>query len=463
MDKLLWISIENLRCDCVRTPLPTLTVTGVSHNTCPVEVREKFAFTENHTPSDLHGPNSESVWLSTCNRTELYSVCGSASVAEESFADTLGITTDFAARYTYVLEGFDAARHLFRLASGLESLVVGEDEILGQIRRALVNAQAGGSVGPMLTRMFQDALATGKRVRSETEINRFPASVSAAAASIVRERCGTEGLSNSSVLVIGAGDIGRAVARCLKGMKTRNLAVANRTYARAEELARGIGAEVIEWPPRPESLARYDAVISCTSAPGFVLTRGMVEQAVMSMPPGKSIQLMDMAVPRDIDPDARRIPGVHLNNIDDARSVVDDSVDRRSHYIEPAERIIREQLDVFAKWIAAHNVSDSIRLMRERADLIRLGELDWIMPKLSGLSRSERSLVEQFSTRLVNKLLHTPTLRLRETQSSGRSDSLSELVLHAFDLEEGASDDGNGFSAETRQRPCGFCDKDLVS
>ncbi len=457
------IVIENPGCDCGRTTVPILTVTGVSHNTCPVEVREKFAFTENRPPSGGYEPNSEAVWLGTCNRTELYSVCGSIGEAEESFAESLGIPTDFATQYIYVLEGVDAAQRLFRLASGLESLVIGEDEILGQIRRALVNAQAGDSVGPMLTRMFQDALATGKRVRSETEINRFPASVSAAAASIVRERCGMEGLSNSSVLVIGAGDVGRAVARCLKGMKTRNLAIANRTYARAEEVARGIGAEVIEWPLRPELLAQYDAIVSCTSAPGFVLTRRMVEEAVMSSPPHKSIQLMDMAVPRDIDPGVRWIPGVHLNNIDDARSVVDDSVDRRSSYIEPAERIIREQLDGFTKWMSAHSVSDSIRLMRERADLIRLGELEWVMPKLSGLSENERSLVEQFSTRLVNKMLHTPTLRLRETQSRGGSNSLSELVRHAFDLEEGVTHDGNGFNSETGRRPCSLCNKDIVS
>ena len=440
--------------------MQVLIVTGVSHDTCPVEIREKFAFTENHIPPDGYGPNGEVLWLSTCNRTEMYSVSGGAGAAAAVFARSLGVPTDFAAQYTYVLEGVAAANHLFRLASGLESLVVGEDEILGQIRRALAKAQADGSTGPTLARMFQDALAAGKRVRSETEINRYPASVSAAAASIVRDRCGMGSLEDSSVLVIGAGDVGRAVTRCLKGMNTRNLAVANRTYARAEDLAKTTGAEVLKWPPRPEFLAEYDAVISCTSAPGFVVTRDMVEATVRGMAPGKSIQLMDIAVPRDIDPTVGSIPGVHLSNIDDARSVVDDSVNKRSKYVEPAEQIIREQLDGFTEWMAARSVSDSIRVMRERADLIRLGELDWVMPKLPALSQGEREVIEQFSARLVNKLLHAPTLRLKETGNGGNSRSMSELVLHVFDMEEDDTSHGNGVRAEAGRHLCSFCTQD---
>ena len=422
--------------------LPVLSVIGVSHHTCPVEIREKFALTHSHILDEYDDARSETVWLSTCNRTEMYSVLRDRPAAEAAFARTFDIPPEFADQCTFRLESADAARHLFRVASGLESLVVGEDEILGQVRRALAEAREKGSAGPVLSRMFQDALAAGKRVRSETDLNRFPASVSSAAASMVRERCGGS-LEISAVLVIGAGDMGRAVARCLKGMKTRDHAIANRTYARAEALARDTGAEVLEWPVRPDSLARYDAVISCTGAPGFVLTREMVQAAVEEAPPGNSIQLVDIAVPRDIDPSVDSIPGACLNNIDDVRSVVDDSVRRRSRYVEPSERIIREQIEGFMEWIAARGASDDIRLMRERANSIRLSELDWAMPKLVGLSQSEREIVEQFSTRLVNKLLHAPTLRLRETASGCAPTSPGEFARYIFDLESDANPNGS--------------------
>ena len=376
----------------------------------------------------------------------MYSVHGGFDAVEKAFAKAFHIDPEFASQFTYVLEGAEAVNHLFRLASGLESLVVGEDEILGQIRRALAAAQAKGSTGLVLTRMFQEALAVGKRVRSETDINRFPASVSAAAACIVRDRSGTGSLDNLSVLVIGAGDMGRAVTHCLKGMNTRDIAVANRTHSTADELARKAGAKTLDWPPQPEVLAQYDAVISCTSAPGFVLTRSMVEETVRSLPPGKRIQLLDIAVPRDIDPGVASVRGVNLTNIDDARSVVADSVSKRHQYVEPAERIIREQLEGFLDWLEARSVSDSIRVLRERADSIRVAELDWLVPKLSGLSPSDRQLLEQFSSRLVNKLLHAPTLKLKETQARSDSDpSIRELMLHVFDLE--------GEECRTRAKP----------
>ena len=438
--------MKNPRSDLRSDTLPVLSVIGVSHHTCPVEVREKFALTSKHTIDLCDDSYSETVWLSTCNRTEMYSVFGEAGAAEVAFANTLGIPSEFAARCTFKLEGAEAAQHLFRVASGLESLVVGEDEILGQVRRALANAQESGSAGPALSRMFQDALAAGKR--SETEINRYPASVSAAAASIVRKRRGGS-LENSSVLVIGAGDMGRAVARCLKGMKTRELAVANRTFSRAEELARDTGAVALAWPVSPESLSTFDAVISCTSAPDYIAPRALIEDAAGHISPGKSIQLVDIAVPRDIDPGVSSIPGVHLSNIDDARSVVDDSVSKRSRYVEPAERIIQDQLDGFMEWMDTRRVSDGIRLMRERANSIRLSELDWAMPKLAGLSQSEREVVEQFSTRLVNKLLHAPTLRLRETASGAEPNSPGALVQYIFDLESDANPNGSDMSKLT--------------
>lgn len=181
----------------------------------------------------------------------------------------------------------------------------------------------------------------------------------------------------------------------------------------------------------PLSHRRKPPHVSCRSS--FVLTREMVEAAIKKTRPGKSVHLVDIAVPRDIDPGVDSIQGVSLNNIDDVQSVVDDSVSKRSRYVGPAERVIREQIDGFMEWMSVRSASDSIRLMRERANSIRLSELDWAMPKLAGLSPSEREVVEQFSNRLVNKLLHTPTLRLREVASTAAPDSPSALVQYIFD------------------------------
>lgn len=416
--------------------LSIISVVGVSHHTCPVEVRERFAFTAGNPCAGLEEHPDESVWLSTCNRTELYSVADEVDVAAATFADTLQIPGDLAGQYSYALEAEAAAHHLFRVASGLDSAVVGEHEILGQVRRSLSAAQEQGSAGPMLTRMFQDALAVGKRVRSETALGGSPVSVGGAAASILRQRLGGENLEHASILVIGAGEMARSVARSLIGLNAGVLAIGNRTHARALEVAADTGGEVVEWPIAPERLARFDAIISCTSASGFLLTRETMEAVTSHLPAGKSIQLVDLAVPRDIDPDVASIPAIALSNIDDARTVVDDSLSRRAEHIEPAERIIEEQLDGFREWLAARDVADTIRLLKERADLIRRGELEWALPKLPGLSPSERQVVERFSARLVNKLLHTLTVRLRETASGEGADCLGEHVLQVFDLDD---------------------------
>jgi len=416
--------------------LPVLSVTGVSHHTCPIEVRERFALPEGSAPPPLDGRTSESAWLATCNRTELYALSDDPGAAEAVFAEALGVPPDLAERYRYTLDETEAARHLFQVASGLDSLVLGEHEILGQVRNALGAAREQGSAGPVLTRLFQDALTAGKRVRSETEISRWPVSMSGAAVSILLERQGLATLEPTSVLVVGAGEMARGVARCLKGMDARELAIANRTDGRARDLARETGGEALAWPLAPETLARFDAIVSCTSAPGFVLTREMVEATARHLPPERSIHLVDLAVPRDIDPEAASIGAVHLSNLDDARDIVDDSLSRRSEHIEPAERIIEEQIACFREWTAARSASDSIRVLKERADSIRQRELDWVMPKLAGLSESERAAVEQFSSRLVNKLLHTPTLRLRETAGRDEGDALGDLLQRVFGLDE---------------------------
>ena len=413
---------------------PVLSVTGVSHHTCPIEVREKFALSEGRAPLQVGDAVSESVWLSTCNRTELFTILSDSDAGVCAFAKALQIPESLVAEYAYMREGADTIRHLFRVASGLDSMVVGEGEILGQVRRALAEAQNIGSAGPILTRMFQDALAVGKRVRTETSINRFPASVSSAAASLIQTEAAGD-LEDISVLIIGAGDIARAIARCLKGMNVGSLAIVNRTRSHAELIAHESGAQVLEWPITTERLAGFNVVMTCTSAPEFILTRETVVAAASRLAAEDTLHLVDVAVPRDIDPCVSSIPGIHLTDIDDIQAVVDDSLAMRSNYVEPAEQLISDQFDRFTVWMSARSVSGSIQLMREWADAIRARELDWALPKLSHLSQHELDVVTQLSNRLVKKLLHEPTSRLREAAALGDSEQVSELVRRLIALD----------------------------
>ena len=227
----------------------------------------------------------------------------------------------------------------------------------------------------------------------------------------------------------------RAMARCLKGMNVQDIAIVNRTRSHAETIARENGARVLEWPITAEGLAGFSTVMSCTSAPEFILTRETVEAAARHLRGEETLQLVDIAVPRDIDPCVSSIPGVNLTDIDDIQAVVDESLAMRSHYMEPAERIISDQIESFTGWMSTRSVSNSIQLLRDRADAIRVRELDWAMPKLSHLSQSELEIVAQLSNRLVKKLLHTPTLRLREAAAQGESEPVSELVHQLFGLD----------------------------
>ena len=258
------------------------------------------------------------------------------------------------------------ACHLFRVASGLDSAVIGEDEILGQVRRAFAEAQERESAGLVLTRLFQEALAAGKRVRSETEIGRCPVSVSGAAASILLERWGWESLEDASVLLVGAGEMARGVARCLQGMQARDLTVANRTYARARELARETGpmpsagrSRQSAWPNSTPSSAAQ--VRPASSSPGRRSRRRPA-----GCPPAGRFTSSTWPCPATSNPRSPPSRAFHLSNIDDARTIVDDSLNKRSQHVAPAERIIEEQLEGFLEWMASRSASDSIRLLKEQ-------------------------------------------------------------------------------------------------
>jgi glutamyl-tRNA reductase len=399
-----------------------LVLVGTSHRLAPVEVRERVAL-------DLDGAaelarhladGGEAVCLSTCNRTEVYLAHRDPEVAERLAVDALAEGEI----ELYRLRDEAAALHLFRVAAGLDSLVPGEGEILGQVRAAY----EAGACGPVLDRLFRQALHAGKKVRAETAIGESPASVSSAAAALAQQVFGE--LEGCRVLLVGAGDVSELAARSLAARGASISAVASRTQERAEELAARFGGQAVPFDQVGDELARADVVVSSTSAPGYVLT---VEQ--MPERKGRPLFVIDLAVPRDVEPAVADLDDCYLYDIDDLEAVVSESLSGRWREAARAESIVVHEAGRFRDWQASLDVVPAIASLRERAESIRSGELAKAASRLDGLSESERRTVESLTTQIVNKLLHVPIVRLKEaaaTEGSGYVDA----ARHLFGLGE---------------------------
>jgi len=407
----------------------SLVVVGTSHRLAPVEVREKVAL-------DLKGAadlarrladGGEAVCLSTCNRTEIYLAHPAPDEAEER----AGAALTAGEIELYRLRDEAAALHLFRVASGLDSLVPGEGEILGQVRAAYES----GTCGPVLDRLFRQALHAGKKVRTETAISESPASISAAAAALAEQVFGD--LEGCRVLLVGAGEVSELAARSLAKRGASISAVTSRTQARAEELAAQFGGQAIPFAQLGEELARADVVISSTSASGQVMSRDQVPERK-----GLPLFVIDLAVPRDVDPAVAELDGCYLYDIDDLQAVVSESLSGRWREAARAETIVAQEAERFRKWQASLEVVPAIASLRERAESIRSGELAKAESRLGGLSESERHTVESLTTQIVNKLLHVPIVRLKEAAATEGAGYV-EAARHLFGLgeEERASSD----------------------
>ena len=393
-----------------------LELVGVSHHRSPVEVRERVAYDRNGAAElsrRLAGVAGEAVVLSTCNRTEVYAV---AADAERPFREA-GVETA-----VYRLHDEGAALHLFRVAAGLDSMVPGEGEILGQVRHAFES----GAAGPLLDRVFRQALHVGKKVRTQTAIAESPASVSAAAAALAQQVFGD--LTGRRILVVGAGKIGEQAARSLLARGAQISVVANRTLDRAEELAAELGAEAVGIERLPEELARADVVVASTSAPGYLLTSADV-------PPrrGRPLFLIDLAVPRDLDPSIHELEDCFLYDIDDLQAVVAETLAGRRQEAERAEELVAAEAERFRAWQASLDVVPAIASLRARAEEIRAAELARLGQRLSD---AERAAVESATAQIVNKLLHLPIVRMKEAAVTADGVIYAETVRHLFGLEE---------------------------
>jgi glutamyl-tRNA reductase len=412
-----------------------LVLVGTSHHHAPVDVRERLAAGADLL-ADL-GPVAEAVCLATCNRTELYLAADEAAEAE---AQATGTLTTLAGGEVepllYRLHDEAAALHLFRVAAGLDSLVPGEGEILGQVRASYEE----GRVGPLLDRLFRQALHVGKRVRAETAIGESPTSVPSAAAALAQQLFGE--LGGRLVLVIGAGKTGEQAARSLIARGAEIAAVANRDAARAVDLTGRVGGRSISLEQVEEELASVDVVVSATSAAGFVLRREQVAPALQARR-GAPLFLIDIAVPRDIDPRIDELEDCYLYDIDDLEEVVEESLAGRRREGEAAEAMAAEEARRFGAWLASLDVVPAITQLRAHAEEIRRGELARAEGRLGRLSDADRSAVESLTSQIVNKLLHLPTVRMKEAAAGADGVLYADTVRRLFGLDGEPADDSS--------------------
>jgi glutamyl-tRNA reductase len=407
--------------------MSALVLVGVSHHRAPVELRERAALDRADAAElarRLAGATGEAVCLSTCNRTELYLAEDSADAAvRKGEAALLALESELGPAL-YRLRDEAAALHLFRVAAGLDSMVPGEGEILGQVR----SAYEAGSTGRLLDRLFRDALRAGRKARSETAIGESPASTSSAAAALAEQVFGD--LRGRRIVLIGAGKVSELAARNLLSRGAEIAVVANRSVDRAAALAAELGGAALPLDEIEQELVRADVVLSSTSAPGWVVDRETVAR-LLSARRGRPLFLIDLAVPRDLDPAIHELEGCYLYDIDDLAAVVSETLAGRRREAERAEAIVAAEAERFREWQAALDVVPAIASLRARAEEIRAAELS-----RARLSDSERRAAESVTAAVLNKLLHLPTIRMKEAAAAADGVLYADAVRHLFGLED---------------------------
>ena len=420
-----------------------LVLVGTSHHRAPVELREQIfvsAADNSELVERLAGDDAEAVVLSTCNRTELYLVHGDDETAQaRAFAELTalaGLSETEIAPTLYTLTDEAAALHAFRVAAGLDSLIPGEAQILGQVRDAYELARGANTAGPVLHRLFRQALRVGRRVRTETAIGENPASISSAAAELAERVFGS--LEGRRILILGAGKMSDLATVNLISRGVESVFVANRSVERAERLASRFGGRAVGLEEVEAELESADVVVASTSARGFVLSAEQVARA-MSKRRGRPIFFVDIAVPRDIDPSVNEIEGCYLYDVDDLERVVEESVAGRREEAVRAEAIVSEEAQRFRDWQLSLDVVPAIASLRALAESIREDELARAEGRLGSLSPSQRRAVESLTAQIVNKLLHPPTVRMKEAAAAADGVLYADAIRHLFALEDADS------------------------
>lgn len=409
---------------------------GINHKTAPIDIRERVAFTPERLPDalrELVGQTAvnEAAILSTCNRTELY--CGLDDLEPREVIQWLsrfhGLDPAQVEPYTYIFPNQEAVRHILRVASGLDSLILGEPQILGQIKDAYGKASHIGTVGRLLNRLFQHTFTVAKQVRTDTAIGSSPVSVAFAAVSLAKQIFSN--FDKHTALLIGAGETIELVARHLKEIGIGRIIIANRTLERAQHLAHELDGYAIELGDIPAHLAEADIVISSTASPLPILGKGMVESAIKARR-RQPMLMVDIAVPRDIESQVGELQDVYLYTVDDLQEIIQEGLKSRQEAAKQAEEIIDVQVHHFMGWLRSLSSIDVIRQFREQSILTRDSELDKALRKLASGAPADEVL-QLLAHNLTNKLIHEPSTQMRQAGHDGRTELL-EAARELFAL-----------------------------
>jgi glutamyl-tRNA reductase len=410
-----------------------IVLAGVHQRTAPIELRERLARVASDLPAALARLGEvvgEGFIISTCNRLEL---CARVHAPEEEAAlhrllvEWYGFEPGELLRHIYSLHDHAAVRHLYRVAAGLDSMVMGEVQIMAQLKAAMSAAHEAGMLGPVLHRLLQGALSAGKRARTDTGIARTPVSVVSVALGLAREVLGS--LGGARVTILGAGRMAELALKHLHGDRTTQTQVIGRTHARAAALAESYGVGALPPTELETALRASDLVLCCTSSPEVVLGAELVGRATAGrkMP----LLLIDLAVPRDVDPQVAALPGVQLFDVDDLRAACAANHEARGAEVEQAEALLDAEAERFARWCAAQRVVPTIRALRDRAEMIRAAELRRTLARLPELPAREQEAIQALSAAIVNKLLHEPITALKDPHVGG---DLADAVQQLFHL-----------------------------
>lgn len=410
----------------------SLTVVGLSFRSAPVELREKVAIGE----ADL-GPSLQllghGIILSTCNRTEIYQLADSAHRGFPALQLLeRRVQGDWLRSHLYQLAGLAAVRHLYAVAAGLDSMVLGEPQILGQVRAALEAAEREGTAGPVLSHLFRQAIRVGRRARAETFVGRHAVSISYAAVELARHVFGK--LEGCRALVVGAGEMGELTVRTLADHGVGIVAVANRTLDHAADLAAKFGGRAVPLDRVVPALAASDIVISSTDAPGYVIGPEAVADA-LAQREDRPLFMIDIAVPRDVDPAVRTLPNVHLYDIDDLKALCNLNRRERMREVTRVEQIIESEAERLERWWRSRQAVPTIVALRDKAEQARREELAEALRKLRHLSAADRRVIDELTRAVVAKILHEPTVRLKNLADESEEETI-QLVRSLYAIDE---------------------------
>ncbi len=414
---------------------------GVSHKRTPVEVREKLAFSDAQIPALFNRLRATEkiagcVIISTCNRTEIYAASKDidAAISEiwELLSDESGIAVDQLQDYIYNLTCQQAIAHLFKVVSGLDSMVLGEQEVLGQVTKSYQFACENGASNSVLNVLFQRALKVGKQVQTETRIGSGASSVGSAAVELARQTF--VDIENCSILLIGAGEMGRLVAQNLSNNCASGMVVCNRSYDKAQEVALQFGGIAAPFEDLFECLSQADLVVSCTSASDYIVTKEQL-LSLTKKRGSRPLVLIDLSVPRDIDPESAQLECLHLYNVDDLQSIVDGSLGKREQEAEKAKKIIENAVENFIKWLNSRAAVPVIKALCKKGEEIREAELEKALRKFGSLTAREEKILRSMAHAITNRMTQAPIVKLRELSQTDQGHMYAQILLDLFGLQ----------------------------